>query len=87
MTGDYWYLEHFWHKFANSAYIALATMVLTMLIGSILAGTPTDIKRLDGHGAPVDPHFSGCEVGREPAEADTLVRLFGGVEGPQRVHW
>jgi len=35
MTGDYWYLEHFWHKFANSAYIALATMVLTMLIGSL----------------------------------------------------
>jgi multiple sugar transport system permease protein len=35
MTGDYWYLEHFWHKFANSLFIALATMVLTMLIGSL----------------------------------------------------
>jgi multiple sugar transport system permease protein len=35
MTGDYWYLEHFWHKFANSLFIALATMALTMMIGSL----------------------------------------------------
>jgi len=35
MTGDYWYLEHFWHKFANSVIVALATMVLTMFIGSL----------------------------------------------------
>jgi multiple sugar transport system permease protein len=35
MKGDYWYLEHFWHKFANSLFIALATMVLTVLIGSL----------------------------------------------------
>jgi len=35
MTGDYWYLEHFWHKFANSLFIALVTMALTMLIGSL----------------------------------------------------
>ena len=35
MTGDYWYLEHFWHKFANSLIVALATMVLTMFIGSL----------------------------------------------------
>jgi multiple sugar transport system permease protein len=35
MSGDYWYLEHFWHKFANSLFIALATMVLTVLIGSL----------------------------------------------------
>jgi len=35
MAGDYWYLEHFWHKFANSLFIALATMVLTVLIGSL----------------------------------------------------
>ena len=35
MAGDYWYLEHFWIKFANSVYIAFATMVLTVLIGSL----------------------------------------------------
>src|SRR5207248_11098500 len=27
LTGDYWYLEHFWLKFANSLFIALATML------------------------------------------------------------
>jgi multiple sugar transport system permease protein len=32
---DHWYLEHFWHQFANSLYIGLATMVLTVLVGSL----------------------------------------------------
>ena len=32
---DYWYLEHFWHQFGNSIYIGFATMVLTVLIGSL----------------------------------------------------
>jgi multiple sugar transport system permease protein len=35
MESDYWYLEHFWRKFANSVIIALATMVLTTVIGSL----------------------------------------------------
>jgi multiple sugar transport system permease protein len=34
-TESYWYLEHFWHQFANSLYIGLATMVLTVLVGSL----------------------------------------------------
>jgi multiple sugar transport system permease protein len=34
-TEGYWYLEHFWHQFANSLYIGLGTMVLTVLIGSL----------------------------------------------------
>jgi multiple sugar transport system permease protein len=34
-TEDYWYLEHFWHQFANSLYIGLATMVLTVLVSSL----------------------------------------------------
>ncbi len=34
-TEDYWYLEHFWHQFANSMFIGLATMVLTVAIGSL----------------------------------------------------
>ncbi len=34
-TEDHWYLEHFWHQFGNSIYMGLATMVLTVLIGSL----------------------------------------------------
>jgi multiple sugar transport system permease protein len=32
---DHWYLEHFWHQFGNSIFLGLATMVLTVLIGSL----------------------------------------------------
>jgi multiple sugar transport system permease protein len=32
---DYWLMDHFWHQFANSAYLGLTTMVLTVLIGSL----------------------------------------------------
>ena len=32
---DYWLMEHFWHQFGNSFYLASATMVLTVLIGSL----------------------------------------------------
>ena len=35
VTEDYWYLEHFWQQFGNSLRIGLATMVLTVLIGSL----------------------------------------------------
>ena len=34
-TEDYWLMEHFWHQFANSIYLGFATMVLTVLIGSL----------------------------------------------------
>jgi multiple sugar transport system permease protein len=34
-TEDYWYLENFWHQFGNSVYMGVATMVLTVLIGSL----------------------------------------------------
>ncbi|HYX01024.1 MAG TPA: hypothetical protein VE963_02985, partial [Reyranella sp.] len=37
LTGDYWYLQQFWLKFANSFYIALATMLITIVIGSLAA--------------------------------------------------
>lgn len=33
----YWYLEHFWHQLGNSIYMATATMVLTVLIGSLVS--------------------------------------------------
>ncbi len=31
---DFWLMEHFWQQFANSLYLGIATMVLTVLIGS-----------------------------------------------------
>lgn len=34
-TEDYWLLDHFWHQFANSIYMSVATMALTVLIGSL----------------------------------------------------
>ena len=34
-TEGYWYLENFWHQFGNSCIIGLATMVLTVLVGSL----------------------------------------------------
>jgi multiple sugar transport system permease protein len=35
LTEGYWYLEYFWHQFGNSLYIGVATVVLTLLIGSL----------------------------------------------------
>jgi multiple sugar transport system permease protein len=34
-TEGYWYLEDFWHQFGNSLYIGLATMLLTIAVGSL----------------------------------------------------
>ena len=35
LTQGYWYLEHFWHQFGNSAYIAGMTTLLVLAIGSL----------------------------------------------------
>jgi multiple sugar transport system permease protein len=35
VTEQYWYLEHFWHQFANSLYVGVATVLLTLVIGSL----------------------------------------------------
>jgi len=35
LTQGYWLVEHFWHQFGNSLFIALMTMFLTVLIGSL----------------------------------------------------
>ena len=32
---DYWLLEHFWHRFGNSIYMGVMTMLLTVLLGSL----------------------------------------------------
>jgi multiple sugar transport system permease protein len=34
-TEGHWYLQHFWHQMGNSVYLGVATMVLTVLIGSL----------------------------------------------------
>jgi multiple sugar transport system permease protein len=34
-TEDYWLMERFWHQFANSLFLGVATMVLTVLVGSL----------------------------------------------------
>jgi multiple sugar transport system permease protein len=34
---DYWLMDHFWHQFANSLFLGVATMVLTVLLGSLVA--------------------------------------------------
>ncbi len=38
-TQGFWYLEHFWHQFGNSFYVALMTTFLTLLIGSLASFT------------------------------------------------
>ena len=35
VTQGHWYLEYFWEQFGNSLYIGVATVVLTLLIGSL----------------------------------------------------
>jgi multiple sugar transport system permease protein len=35
ITEGYWYLQYFWHQFANSLYLGAATVVLTLAIGSL----------------------------------------------------
>ncbi len=35
LTEGYWYLQYFWHQFANSLYVGAATTVITLLIGSL----------------------------------------------------
>ncbi|MGH7093075.1 MAG: carbohydrate ABC transporter permease [Stellaceae bacterium] len=37
MTEGYWYLEYFWHQYANSLYIGFWTVFLTLLIGSMVS--------------------------------------------------
>jgi multiple sugar transport system permease protein len=34
-SEGYWYLTDFWHQFGNSLYVGVATVVLTLLIGSL----------------------------------------------------
>jgi multiple sugar transport system permease protein len=35
LSEGYWYLQYFWHQFANSIYVGAATTFLTLLVGSL----------------------------------------------------
>jgi len=35
ITQGYWYLEYFWHQFGNSLYIGVATVAITLGVGSL----------------------------------------------------
>jgi len=35
LTEGHWYLEHFWHQFANSFYMGAMVTILTLLFGSL----------------------------------------------------
>jgi multiple sugar transport system permease protein len=39
VTEDFWYLERFWHQFANSFYVGFGVMFLTIGIGSLASFT------------------------------------------------
>ena len=36
-TEGYWYLEYFWHQYANSVYIGFWTVFLTLTVGSMVS--------------------------------------------------
>src|SRR5439155_6599954 len=35
LTQGHWYLEHFWHQFANSIYMGAMVTILTLTIGTL----------------------------------------------------
>lgn len=47
-VGDYWRVSHFWHQFGNSMYMAVATMALTVVIGSLASFSIGRIKLRKG---------------------------------------
>ena len=48
VTQEARYLEDFWHQFGNSVYIGLATMVLTVLIGSLASFAVSRMRLVKG---------------------------------------
>ena len=39
VTEGFWYLQYFWHQYANSIYVGAATTFFTLLIGSLTSFT------------------------------------------------
>jgi ABC-type glycerol-3-phosphate transport system permease component len=64
VTQGYWYLEYFWEQFGNSLYIGVATVVLTLLIGSL---TSFSIGRMRTHG-------DACDTRPQPEVARPMAR-------------
>jgi multiple sugar transport system permease protein len=48
ITQEARYLEDFWHQFGNSVFIGLATMALTVLIGSLASFAVSRMRLSDG---------------------------------------
>jgi multiple sugar transport system permease protein len=48
VTQEARYLEHFWHQFANSLYVAASTMVLTLVIGSLASFAVSRLRLSNG---------------------------------------
>jgi multiple sugar transport system permease protein len=48
VTQDFWYLANFWHQFANSFYVGLMVMFLTLLIGSLASFTVGRLRLRNG---------------------------------------
>ena len=44
VTEGFWYLEYFWHQYANSIYVGVATTFFTLLIGSLTSFTVGRIR-------------------------------------------
>jgi len=48
ITQGYWYLEHFWHQFGNSAFIAGMVTFLVLLIASLTSFTVGRMRLRNG---------------------------------------
>jgi multiple sugar transport system permease protein len=48
VTQGFWYLEHFWHQFGNSVYLATAVTVLVLLIGTLTSFSVSRMRIRNG---------------------------------------
>jgi multiple sugar transport system permease protein len=48
LTQDFWYLEHFWHQFYNSCYIAFMVTLLVLFIGTITSFSVSRMRIRNG---------------------------------------
>ena len=73
VTQSHWYLEHFWHQFRNSIFIAAMVTLLVLTIGTLTTflGRPdADPQRLACHQCRiVDLHDPGLVPG-DPVLSD-----------------
>jgi multiple sugar transport system permease protein len=48
LTQDFWYLEHFWHQFYNSVYIAFMVTLLVLMIGTLTSFSVSRMRIKNG---------------------------------------